>query len=130
MKAIGYRTPGPITDEASLVDIELSDPVPTGRDILVQVRAVSVNPVDFKVRGSSAPEGDAWKVLGWDASGVVVATGPETTLFKAGDKVFYAGSIRNYGPSPRSMARSAIGCASGRASSENWRRMRSSLGSM
>ena len=93
MKAIGYRTPGPITDEASLVDIELSDPVPTGRDILVQVRAVSVNPVDFKVRGSSAPEGDAWKVLGWDASGVVVATGPETTLFKAGDKVFYAGSI-------------------------------------
>lgn len=93
MKAIGYRTPGPITDDASLVDIDLPDPVATGRDLLVQVRAVSVNPVDYKVRSSSAPEGDAWKVLGWDASGVVAAAGPEATLFKAGDEVFYAGSI-------------------------------------
>lgn len=93
MKAIGYKTPGPITADASFVDIELPDPVPTGRDILVQVRAVSVNPVDFKVRSSSAPEGDEWKVLGWDASGVVVAAGPDATLFKAGDEVFYAGSI-------------------------------------
>jgi len=93
MKAIGYRTPGPITNEASLVDIDLPDPVPTGRDLLVQVRAVSVNPVDYKVRSSSAPEGDDWKVLGWDASGVVVSAGPDATLFKAGDEVFYAGSI-------------------------------------
>ena len=93
MKAIGYRTPGPITDEASLVDIGLPVPVPTGRDILVQVRAVSVNPVDYKVRSSSAPQGDEWKVLGWDASGVVVDVGPDTTLFQEGDEVFYAGSI-------------------------------------
>lgn len=93
MKAIGYRTPGPITDEASLVDIDLPDPVPTGRDILVRVRAVSVNPVDYKVRSSSAPEGDSWKVLGWDASGVVIAAGPDATLFQPGDEVFYAGSI-------------------------------------
>jgi NADPH2:quinone reductase len=93
MKAIGYKTPGPITADASFVDIELPDPVATGRDILVQVRAVSVNPVDYKVRSSSAPEGDDWKVIGWDASGVVVAVGPDATLFKAGDEVFYAGSI-------------------------------------
>lgn len=93
MKAIGYKTPGPIANEGSLVDIDLPNPVPTGRDILVQVRAISVNPVDYKVRSSSAPEGDDWKVLGWDASGVVVAAGPDASLFQQGDEVFYAGSI-------------------------------------
>lgn len=97
MKAIGYRAPGPITDAASLVDIELPQPNPTGRDLLVAVRAVSVNPVDYKVRRSTAPLGDDWKVLGWDAAGVVVATGPDATRFKPGDEVFYAGSITRQG---------------------------------
>ena len=97
MKAIGYRTPGPITDAAALVDIELPKPSPAGRDLLVEIRAVSVNPVDYKVRRGTAPQGDDWKVLGWDAAGVVTATGPDATRFKSGDEVFYAGSITRPG---------------------------------
>ncbi|MFG1346600.1 zinc-binding alcohol dehydrogenase family protein [Xanthobacter autotrophicus DSM 431] len=93
MRAVGYRSSLPITEAQSLVDIDLSRPVPAGRDLLVEVRAVSVNPVDTKVRRNVAPEGGAWKVLGWDAAGVVVETGPEASLFKPGDAVFYAGAI-------------------------------------
>ncbi|WP_421020670.1 alcohol dehydrogenase catalytic domain-containing protein, partial [Klebsiella pneumoniae] len=78
----------------SLIDITLPEPVATGRDLLVEVRAVSVNPVDTKVRASGAPaEGQTHKVLGWDASDIVKAVGPEVTLFKPGDRVWYAGSI-------------------------------------
>lgn len=97
MRAVGYRTPGPITDEASLVDIQLSAPTPTGRDLLVEVKAISVNPVDYKIRRSSSPEGDDWKVLGWDVAGVVRAVGADVTLFQPGDEVFYAGSITRPG---------------------------------
>lgn len=93
MKAVGYQSPGPIAAEAALVDIELPEPVATGRDLLVEVRAVSVNPVDYKVRRSTAPEPGAWKVLGWDAAGVVRAVGPEVTMFQPGDAVYYAGSL-------------------------------------
>lgn len=93
MKAIGYRVPGPIEGEASLVDINLPDPSPTGRDLLVEVKAISVNPVDYKVRRSTPPQEGGWKVLGYDASGVVRAVGSEVTLFQPGDEVFYAGSI-------------------------------------
>lgn len=97
MKAVGYKTPLPISDAASLVDIELDTPVATGRDILVEVKAVSVNPVDYKVRRSNPPQGDSWKVIGWDAAGVVSAVGPDVTLFQPGDEVFYAGSITRSG---------------------------------
>lgn len=93
MKAVGYQSPGPIGAEAALVDIELPEPVAAGRDLLVEVRAVSVNPVDYKVRRSTAPEPGAWKVLGWDAAGVVRAVGPEVTMFQPGDAVYYAGSL-------------------------------------
>lgn len=93
MKAVGYQSPGPIAAEAALVDIELPEPVAAGRDLLVEVRAVSVNPVDYKVRRSTAPEPGAWKVLGWDAAGVVRAVGPEVTMFQPGDAVYYAGSL-------------------------------------
>ena len=93
MKAVGYRRAGPVTDNNALEDFEMPRPEPKGRDIRVAVRAVSVNPVDTKVRrGVAPPEGD-YKVVGWDAAGVVDAVGPEATLFKPGDEVFYAGSI-------------------------------------
>lgn len=92
MRAIGYRTPGPITADASLVDIELDRPEPGGRDLLVAVRAVSVNPVDTKVRSRVAPEEGGWKVLGWDAAGTVVAAGPDAAA-RPGDAVFYAGAL-------------------------------------
>jgi zinc-binding alcohol dehydrogenase family protein len=97
MRAVGYFAPGPIAAPDSLRDIELPRPSATGRDLLVEVRAVSVNPVDYKVRASApAPEGAA-KVIGWDAAGIVVEAGPQATLFKVGDEVFYAGSIARPG---------------------------------
>lgn len=97
MRAIGYQSPQPITGETALVDIELPQPEPAGRDLLVKIEAVSVNPVDTKIRASATPEPGEWKVLGWDAAGVVVATGPEAKLFKPGDEVFYAGAINRPG---------------------------------
>ena len=78
-------------------DIELPTPQPAGRDLLVQVHAVSVNPVDTKVRMRARPEAGNWMVLGYDAAGVVTATGPDVTLFKAGDAVFYAGDMTRQG---------------------------------
>ena len=97
MRAIGYQNPSPITDDTSLVDIDLPEPSPEGHDILVEVKAVSVNPVDYKVRRSTPPQGTDWKVLGWDASGIVRAVGKDVTLFRPGDQVFYAGSISRPG---------------------------------
>ena len=93
MKAIAYYTSLPINDPKSLQDIELPAPVAGPRDLLVEVKAISVNPVDTKVRQNVAPENGAAKVLGWDVAGVVKAVGSDVTLFKAGDKVYYAGSL-------------------------------------
>lgn len=93
VRAIGYREPLSIDTADSLVDIDLPRPAPVGRDLLVEVRAVSVNPVDAKIRQGVKPEQGQWKVLGWDAAGVVVDAGPEATQFKRGDAVYYAGSL-------------------------------------
>jgi zinc-binding alcohol dehydrogenase family protein len=93
MKAVGYRKSLPIDDPDALLDIELPEPSPSGHDILVEVRAISVNPVDTKIRRSVAPPDGEAKVLGWDAAGVVRAVGDEVTLFKPGDRVMYAGSL-------------------------------------
>ncbi|MGX1172861.1 zinc-binding alcohol dehydrogenase family protein [Pseudomonas sp. R151218B TE3479] len=97
MKAIAYYHSLPITDPQSLQDIELPEPVAGPRDLLVEVKAISVNPVDTKVRQNVQPEDGIAKVVGWDVAGVVKAVGSEVTLFKAGDKVFYAGSIARAG---------------------------------
>jgi alcohol dehydrogenase len=75
-----------------LKDVDIAVPVATGRDLLVKIEAVSVNPIDTKVRAGEAADA-APRVLGWDAAGTVTAVGPEVTLFKAGDTVYYAGSI-------------------------------------
>jgi NADPH2:quinone reductase len=97
MRAIGYQHPGPVDRGDALADIDLPTPTPAGRDLLVEVRAVSVNPVDTKVRAGSAPAPGEWKVLGWDAAGVVSAVGPEVTRFRPGDAVYYAGAINRPG---------------------------------
>lgn len=97
MRAIGYQTPLPIADDNSLVDIDLPRSTPSGHDLLVEIKAISVNPADTKVRANARPEADSWKVLGWDAAGIVVEAGPEASLFKPGDEVFYAGSITRPG---------------------------------
>ncbi|MGI4946155.1 MAG: zinc-binding alcohol dehydrogenase family protein [Janthinobacterium lividum] len=93
MRAVGYQSSLAVSDTASLVDIELPRPVPDGHDLLVSVKAVSVNPVDTKVRMRAQPEARAWKVLGWDAAGIVEAVGPQVIRFRPGDAVFYAGAI-------------------------------------
>jgi len=93
MRAIAYQTPQAITAETALVDIDLPTPEPRGRDLLVEIKAVSVNPVDTKLRRNAAPADGGWRVLGFDAAGIVKAVGPDVTLFKAGDAVFYAGAI-------------------------------------
>jgi len=97
MKAVGYQTNLPVDQADSLIDITLPDPVAQGRELLVEVKAVSVNPVDTKVRKGVKPEDGQWKVLGWDAAGVVKAVGPDVTLFRPGDRVWYAGSIARAG---------------------------------
>ena len=97
MKAIGYTTNGAIDRNDALTDLEIEKPVATGHDILVKVAAVSVNPVDVKVRQNRPAEGDAPVILGWDAVGEVVETGDKVTQFKAGDKVWYAGAINRTG---------------------------------
>jgi zinc-binding alcohol dehydrogenase family protein len=98
MKAVGYKTSLPLSNSDSLLDITLPDPVAAGRDLLVEIKAISVNPVDTKVRASSSPsDGSEYKVLGWDAAGVVRAVGSAVTLFQPGDEVFYAGSISRPG---------------------------------
>lgn len=93
MRAVGYQKALPIENPASLQDIDLPKPVPSGRDLLVEIKAVSVNPVDTKVRRSAVPEAGQWRVLGWDAAGTVVGTGPDVTDFSVGDEVFYAGAL-------------------------------------
>ena len=97
MKAVVYRTPGPIDREDALLDITLETPKAEGRDLLVKVTAVSVNPVDTKLRLGVAPEGSEWRILGFDAAGVVEAVGPEVQNIQPGDAVFYAGSIARPG---------------------------------
>jgi zinc-binding alcohol dehydrogenase family protein len=97
VKAIGIRKYLPISDEASLVDLEIPKPDVGGRDLLVAVRAIAVNPVDTKVRAPKDGVEDPPRILGWDAAGVVEAVGPEVTLFAPGDEVFYAGSITRPG---------------------------------
>ena len=97
MKAIGYLQPQSIDQASALIDIELPTPIATGRDLLVNVKAVSVNPVDTKIRTSAAPAEGQHKILGWDAVGEVVGVGEQTELFKVGDTVWYAGDITRTG---------------------------------
>ncbi len=101
MKAVGLYKYLPIDHPESLLDLEVDTPVATGHDLLVGVKAISVNPVDTKRRRSGNPAKDLVektpKILGWDATGIVEAVGPEVTLFKPGDPVYYAGSVIRQG---------------------------------
>jgi NADPH2:quinone reductase len=97
MKAVGYQKSLPIEDKDALIDFDAAKPEPKGRDIRVAVKAISANPVDYKVRKRGAPAAGEYKILGFDAAGVVDAVGPDVSLFKPGDEVFYAGSILRQG---------------------------------
>jgi zinc-binding alcohol dehydrogenase family protein len=97
MKAIGYTQSLPIDNSESLLDIELPQPTARGRDLLVKVKAIAVNPVDYKIRQMVTHDDGSPKVIGWDAVGEVVATGELVTGFKPGDEVFYAGDLNRQG---------------------------------
>ncbi len=97
MKAVGYAQSLDINDPKALEDIELPQPTPGARDLLVKVSAVSVNPVDTKVRMRAAPPEGEYKVLGYDAVGEVVEVGAEVSSYKVGDRVWYAGDITRSG---------------------------------
>jgi len=97
MKAVAYQNAGELDRTDSLVDVTLDKPVAAGRDLLVQVEAISVNPVDYKIRSGVSPDAAQWKVLGWDAVGTVVETGDQVRDFKPGDRVWYAGSLTRPG---------------------------------
>lgn len=97
MKAVGLKAYLPIADEKSLIDINLPVPKAQGRDLLVQIEAISVNPVDTKVRSPKSKLEENYRVLGWDAVGTVVAVGDQAELFNVGDQVYYAGDITRPG---------------------------------
>ncbi len=97
MKAVGLFRYLPIDDTASLIDLELEKPKPKPRDILVEIKAISVNPIDTKLRAPKGEVEEKAKILGFDASGIVAHVGDEVTFFKQGDEVFYAGDITRQG---------------------------------
>jgi len=99
MEAIGFKQSLAITEQDSFVSFETAIPQASGRDILVKVKAISVNPVDYKIRQNSAKGVtlDDPKIIGWDAAGTVEAVGEEVSLFKVGDDVYYAGDIKRSG---------------------------------
>ncbi|MFE7062924.1 zinc-binding alcohol dehydrogenase family protein [Sutcliffiella sp. NPDC057660] len=97
MKAVGLTRYLPIENPESLVDVVVEKPRATGRDILVKVIAISVNPVDTKVRAPKDSVEEVPKILGWDVAGIVEEAGPDCSLFRPGDEVFYAGSIARQG---------------------------------
>ena len=99
MKAIGFKQSLPIKEANSFIAFETEKPTPTGFDLLVKISAISVNPVDFKIRESAAKDVilDTPKIIGWDAVGVVEAVGEKTSKFKVGDEVYYAGDITRSG---------------------------------
>lgn len=97
MKAVGYKKSLPIDAAEALIDFETAKPEPVGRDIRVAVKAISINPVDTKVRKRAEPPAGETKILGFDAAGIVDAVGPDVSLFKPGDEVWYAGSILRQG---------------------------------
>lgn len=100
MKAIGYAQAGPISAADALVEFETETPRPGQNDLLVEVRGVSVNPVDVKLRAGVQPEGGP-RILGFDAAGIVKEVGSEVTRFQPGDEVFYAGDITRPGTNAR-----------------------------
>ncbi|PVX83646.1 zinc-binding alcohol dehydrogenase family protein [Paraburkholderia unamae] len=96
MKAIVYSQAGlPIDDPQALYEVDLPKPEPGPRDLLVKIEAISVNPVDSKLRQGMQPPGA--RILGWDAAGTVESVGAEVRGFKPGDAVWYAGDITRPG---------------------------------
>ncbi|TYP98975.1 zinc-binding alcohol dehydrogenase family protein [Tenacibaculum adriaticum] len=99
MKAIGFKKSLPITEKESFIEFETEKPTPAGYDLLVKIAAISVNPVDYKIRQNAAKDTvlEIPKIIGWDAVGTVEAVGDKVSLFKVGDEVWYAGDLTKQG---------------------------------
>lgn len=97
MKAVGLYKYLPINQAESLLDLKMDKPSPQARELLVNIHAIAVNPVDTKMRAPQDKVEDTPRILGWDAAGVIDAVGPDASLFKPGDEVFYAGSFTRSG---------------------------------
>jgi NADPH:quinone reductase len=97
MKAVGLYEYLPIDDPKSLQNVKVKKPKAKGKDILVEVKAVSVNPVDTKIRAPKKGKEEEAKILGWDAAGVVKDTGDDVEMFQPGDEVYYAGAVNRQG---------------------------------
>jgi zinc-binding alcohol dehydrogenase family protein len=96
MKAIGSYKALEANEPEAFLDVEIEKPEATGRNILVEVKAISVNPVDTKIRKRPHPD-ETLRILGWDAAGVVTAIGDDVSMFSVGDEVYYAGCITKPG---------------------------------
>lgn len=97
MKAVGYYVPGSIDRDDALLDLDIPAPAPGPRDLIVRVKAISINPADTKFRAGAKPSEGTARILGWDAAGIVEAVGSDVTLFEVGDEVFYAGDMTRSG---------------------------------
>lgn len=99
MKAVGFKTSLPISSPNSFIDFDTEKPSPNGHELLIKIKAIAVNPVDYKIRQNAAKDTELAtpKIIGWDACGVVEAIGSEVSLFSAGDEVYYAGDITKPG---------------------------------
>lgn len=99
MKAIGFKQSLPISEKDSFIEFEMEKPIPGEHDLLVKIQAISVNPVDYKIRQNSAKDKvlETPKVIGWDAVGIVKETGTKVSKFKVGDLVYYAGDLTRSG---------------------------------
>lgn len=97
MKAVGFKQNGPIDRDDALIDITLPKPVPTEHDLLVEIAATAVNPIDYEIRRNAMPADGEVRVLGWDAVGTVVEKGSLVQGFEIGDRVYYCGAIRRQG---------------------------------
>lgn len=96
MLAFGYSKAGPLSETDALQQIEMERLAPEDHDIEVAVAAISINPVDVKLRAGAQPK-DGARILGWDAAGTVLACGDKVRNFKPGDKVYYAGALNRPG---------------------------------
>src|SRR5215207_387704 len=94
MRAVAFKKPLPVEDPDCLVNLDVPTPEASGRDLLVRVMAIAVNPVDYKVRQSPVTDP---RILGFDAAGIVATAGPEARFFAPGDEVWYAGAINRPG---------------------------------
>ena len=116
MKAVGYRKSLPVEDADSLTDVAIARPEPKGRDIRVAVKAVSVNPVDYKVRQRAAPPDGETEILGYDAAGSSTRSGRRSRCSRPGDEVYYAGSSSARAPMPSSIWSTSASSATSRKS--------------